>query len=380
MKQKSFIAFAVAIFIIAALHTPYCYSTNSYNRSYYLLESFNSRKQYILNVAVPQSLYDYYRGMDHHQVTVEDFAKFVTPYPLKPIADKLWEIYSTYEDFANGVLMIVHQIPYKVTLPAKYPVETIVDNVGDCDLFSYVAASIMKAGGLDVVLLYYPNEAHMNVGVNLPAPPQHTRPRIPVRYVTYNGNRYYIAECTGDNWMEGWRVGECPPDLLSAECQIIPLKGREESTPQQVSASYNALLPSTVTLAVSSNFGIQGSTFTFSGQLSPKLQNKTVIIYFRVGSSPWNVLAITQTDAEGKFSLNWVARETGIYQFKASWSGNDVYSGADSPTVTITILSTFLLIIVAAATISICVGIVVFLLSSQGFYKVEEPTLPSVSC
>jgi len=380
MKQKSFIAFAVAIFIIANLHTPYCYSTNSYNRSYYLLESFNSRKQYILNVAVPQSLYDYYRGMDHRQVTIEDFAKFVTPHPLKPIADKLWEIYSTHEDFANGVLMVVHQIPYKVTLPAKYPIEVIVENVGDCDLFSYVAASIMKAGGLDVVLLYYPNESHMNVGVYLPTPPQYTRPRIPVRYVTYNGNRYYIAECTGGNWMEGWRVGECPPDLLGAECQIIPLEGHEESTPQQVSASYNALLPSTLTLAVSLSFGIQGSTFTFSGELSPKLQNQTVIIYFRVGSSPWNVLAITQTDAEGKFSLSWVAREAGVYQFKASWSGNNVYSGADSPTITITILSTFLLIVAAAAIVSICVGVVLFLLSPQPSYKVEEPTLPRAAC
>ncbi|MEM1589574.1 MAG: hypothetical protein QXZ68_01200 [Candidatus Bathyarchaeia archaeon] len=165
--------------------------------SYNLLKDFNSSKQYRLNVAVPESLYDHYRGLDHKQVSTRDFAKFVTPYPLKPIAERLWDIYSNAEDFANGVLMIVHQIPYSATPLAKYPIETIVENIGDCDLFSYVAASIMKAGELDVVLLYYDDEDHMNIGVHLPNPPQHARTSI--YYVTYNGVRYYIAECTGGN-------------------------------------------------------------------------------------------------------------------------------------------------------------------------------------
>ncbi|MEM2386409.1 MAG: Ig-like domain-containing protein [Candidatus Bathyarchaeia archaeon] len=374
MKQKSLVAFAAVMVIIAIMQVP-CYPANCYSVSYYLLESFNSPKQYKLNVAVPFLLYDYYKEMDHRQVSIEDFAKFVTPYPLTTIADKLWEIYKTPEDFANGVLMIVHQIPYSVTLPAKYPIETIVENAGDCDLLSYVAASIMKAGGLDIVLLYYPNEAHMNVGVHLPTPPRYAR--TSVYYVIYGGRRYYMAECTGDNWMDGWRVGECPRDLLGAECQIIPLEGLEERIPQlQVSASYKSLLPSTISLTVSPNFGVQLSSFTISGQLLPKMQNKSITIYFKVGNSPWNVLATTQTDSEGRFSYDWVPRETGIYLLRASWSGDDDYSCADSPTVAITVISTFLLLIFVATAVLVCFGVAIFLTSSQSSYMAEEPILP----
>lgn len=378
MRRKPFLTFAIMAIIFTALYTPQCYLTNGYTVSYCLLESFNSIKQYRLNVAVSQSLYEYYRGMDHRQVSVRDFVKFVTPLPLKPIADKLWDIYSTLEDFVNGVLMIVHQIPYEITLPAKYPVETIVENVGDCDLFSYVAASVMKAGGLDVVLLYYPDEAHMNVGVHLPVPPRYAR--TPVRYVTYNGIRYYIAECTGGNWMEGWRVGECPEDLWRAECQIISLENCEEWAPEQVSASYKTLQPSTISLTLSSNFGIQGSIVTLSGQLSPKLQNKSITIYFRMSGSPWNVLAIVETDSEGKFSWTWIVEETGWYQFRASWSGDDDYAGADSPTVAMTILSTFFLTLLTITVVLVCVGIVISLMSSKGHREVEEPELPRIAC
>ncbi|MEM0357448.1 MAG: hypothetical protein QXL77_03630 [Candidatus Bathyarchaeia archaeon] len=372
MKQKFLTTFTITTIVVAVLYIPSCYSTNCYTVSYSLLQSFNSSEQYRLYVAIPQSLYEYYRGMDHSQISIEDFAKFVTPFPLKPIADKLWEIYSTPEDFANGVLMIVHQIPYKAMSPAKYPIETMVDNIGDCDLFSYVAASIMKAGGLDVVLLYYPNHAHMNIGVCLPTPPKHVR--AAAHFVTYNGSRFYVAECTGDNWINGWRVGECPDDLLRAECQIIPLKNCEEWAPQQVSASYKQLQPSTVSLTIPSNFGVQGSTLSLFGQLTPKLQNKSVTIYFKVGNSPWNVLATTYTDAEGKFSWTWISKEAGICQFRASWSGDDEFSGADSPVVTVIILPTFFIAICAITLILVCVG-VIFLISSQSSHKNEELTL-----
>ncbi|MEM2688690.1 MAG: Ig-like domain-containing protein [Candidatus Bathyarchaeia archaeon] len=374
MKRKPLVATVTAVIVVVALYTPYCHSTDCYIKSYYLLENFNSPKLYKLNVAVSKLLYEYYCGMDHRQVSVEDFAKFVTPFSLKPIADKLWEIYSTLEDFANGVLMIVHQIPYEVTVSAKYPVETIVEDAGDCDLFSYIAASIMKAGGLDVVLLYYPSEAHMNVGVYLPTPPQHAR--RPIRYVTYKGVCYYVAECTGDNWMVGWRVGECPDSLLNAECQIISLEIFEEWSPQ-VSASYKSLSASTISLTTSSNIGIQGTTFILSGQLLPKMQNKSVTIYFRVGGSSWNMLAVTRTDAEGKFSWAWIAEGAGIYQFRASWSGDDDYACADSQTITITVLSTLFLLMFVVAIVSVCIGIVIFLTSLQSHQEIEEPTFPS---
>lgn len=376
MKRKLFNVFIIGLMILAFSSLQQQCLSSSYIVSYYLLDKPNGSKQYKLNVAIPQSLYEYYREKDHKQVSVEDFSKFVTPYPVKPVADKLWQIYSNMEDFANGVLMIVHQIPYTFSTAAKYPVETILENDGDCDLFSYIAVSVMKAGGLDVVLLYYEKQAHMNVGVHLPNPPRYAR--TSPYYVTYNGVRYYMAECTGENWKDGWRVGECPPDLRQATPQIVSVEKCEEWAPGQVSASYKALQPSTLSLTASSTFTFQGSTVQLTGQLIPKLQNQPVTIYVKVGSSSWKTLAIAETDNDGKFAWTWTVNETATCQLRASWSGYDDYTGADSLIVTVTVIPTFFLTLIAVAAFSICIGVVAITLFGKKGSTVDEVKIPEV--
>lgn len=111
-----------------------------------------------LFVSVQPSLYAYYSNMTHAIPNDRDYSKLVTPQAVQTIAQSILEIthnmpYSD-EQFANAVLAIVHQIPYNIT-GAKYPVETLIDNCGDCGSLSLLAASIMKAGGLDVVLIKY---------------------------------------------------------------------------------------------------------------------------------------------------------------------------------------------------------------------------------
>jgi hypothetical protein len=157
-----------------------------------LLNQPNGSKTYELTLSTTQTLYTYYETQNHQIHENTDLAKFVTPSPLQPVADDLWAIYNNHEDFANGVLMITHQIPYVASAPQKYPIETLRENIGDCDLFSFLAASIMKAGGLDVTLLLFEQQEHMTVGVYLPEPP--TSARTAVSYFTYEQKPYYIAE------------------------------------------------------------------------------------------------------------------------------------------------------------------------------------------
>jgi len=374
MKRRNTTTFTI-IFIAIVSSISLCFPSSSYSVSYFLLKSFNGSEKYRLNVVIPESLYEYYRDKPHRQASIQDFSNFVTPYPLQPVAERLWEIYDNPEDFANGVLMLVHQIPYNVTLPAKYPVETMVENIGDCDLFSYIAASIMKAGGLDVVLLYYEDETHMNVGVHLPTPPQHARP--PVSFVTYNNVRYYIAECTGDNWTTGWRVGECPESLRQASCKVIPLEECEEWAPGQVSASYSVLQPSAISLKASSNFVIEGSVITLYGQLSPEITNKSITIYFKTGGSSWNVLAIVSTDLNGKFYYKWNAQGAGVFYFRASWSGDDGYAGADSQVVVLTVMSGFFVALIITTVALTSVGIALLAMSREHIVA-GESGLPKV--
>jgi hypothetical protein len=372
---KSKTLLLLTVLLVIAYFFPYGFSDN-YSQSYQLLDKPGGSTYYRLNVTIQQSLHTYYTEKSHLLSSNDDFAKFVTPYALKPIADSLLEIYTNDEDFVNGVLMIVHQIPYETTVPAKYPVETIVENKGDCDLFSYIAASIMKTNGLDVVLLFYESQAHMNIGVSLSQAPNDARETA--YYVTYNNIRYYVAEVTGGDWQDGWRVGECPDELKDASVQVITLENSEQSTFGQVSASYNPLETSTISLAISTTFLIQGGTITLSGQLSPSLQNKTVTIYIKADNSPWTVLDTATTNHNGQFTYVWNADASGICYIRASWSGDEEYSGADSQIQTATILSTFFFMLLVMTVILVCVGIVVFFVSRQSQPEIQETQPPDI--
>jgi len=335
-----------------------------YTASYQLLNQPDGKVTYELNVAVPETLHEYYVEKNHRSASSSDFSKFVTSYALKPVADKLWEIYDNEEDFANGVLMIVHQITYVETTPAKYPVETIVDGQGDCDLFSFIAASVMKAGGLDVVLLYYEEQTHMNIGVHLSSAPKDARESV--YYVTYDGTIYYVAECTGGNWKDGWRVGECPADLKQVSAEVITLEEAEQVAPGQVSASFTALEPSALSLEVSPTISIQNSVITICGQLAPAMLNENVTLYASINSSPWTVIGTAVTQSGGRFEYVWMAETAGLHAIRAAWSGNELYTGAISPTKSATVVPLFLTALIGVAVLAAVVGAVAVLVAKHG--------------
>jgi hypothetical protein len=378
MKTKALVVLVAAIILFQLAYLHPSGLAASFSGSYRLLERVGGSAEYRLNVAISQSLQDYYVGKSHGMSSNGDIAKFVTPYALAPIASCLEGIYSDDEGFVNGVLMLVHQVPYEVTVPPKYPVETMVDDKGDCDLFSYVAASVIKAHGLDVVLLYYESESHMNIGVSLSDPPSSARDTA--FYVTNNGVRYYVAECTGGNWENGWRVGECPDTLKQASVQVVTLENCEQSSPSQVTASLNTLSASSISLSVSPSSLIQGSAATASGKLSPALQNRTITIYVKTNSLSWTGLAAVTTDSEGRFTYAWVPEAGGIEYVRATWSGDDSHAGADSPTHTITILSTFFVMLLGLVIALVAAGVAIAIISrklQQGIQAPEPPLIPS---
>ncbi len=362
--------------ILVAFSTISIGLAQDYTLSYQLLNQPDGKVTYELNVAVPETLHEYYVEKNHRSASSSDFSKFVTPYALKPIADKLWEIYDNEEDFANGVLMIVHQITYVETTPAKYPVETIVDGQGDCDLFSYIAASLMSAGGLDVVLLYYEKQTHMNIGVHLSSAPKDARESV--YYVTHDGTRYYVAECTGGNWKDGWRVGECPADLKQVSAEVITLEEAEQVAPGQVSASFTALEPSVLSLEVSPSISIQNGAITIRGQLAPSMLNENVTLYASINSSPWTVIGTAVTQSDGRFEYVWKADVAGLYAIRAAWSGNEMYTGAISPTKSATVIPLFLTVLIGVAVVAAVVGAVAVLAAKHAQQQSLESFEPQL--
>ncbi|MGB9842159.1 MAG: Ig-like domain-containing protein [Candidatus Bathyarchaeales archaeon] len=364
---KTAIAFTIALVIVSTIAVAHA---QDHTITYQLLNHPDGKTTYKLNVAIPETLREYYAEKNHRSASPSDFPKFVTPYALKPISDSLREIYHDEEDFANGVLMIVHQITYVETKPAKYPVETMVDGQGDCDLFSYIAASIMKAGGLDVVLLYYEKQVHMNIGVHLSSPPKDTRENA--YYIAYNGRKYYIAECTGGNWKSGWRVGECPEDLKKVSAKVVTLEDSEQVAPGQVSASFTTVTPSYLSLETL-NIAIQNSVITIHGQLTPAVPNENVTLYASINGSPLKIIGTTVTQPNGSFKYTWTATTSGLHTVQASWAGNDLYAGALSATETVMVIPLFLTALIGVAIIAAIIGLVAGFMAKHKQQEMIEP-------
>jgi hypothetical protein len=335
-----------------------------YEYSYWVLDHPDGSDRFELNVSVSSSLYEYYVGKDHTLRSRLDLGKFVTPYALEPIADSLSTLYEDDEDFANGVLMIVHQIPYEASAPQKYPVETIAANEGDCDLFSFIAASVMVAGGLDVVLLFYDSEDHMNIGVNLSHAPEDAR--TAVSYFTYDGKRYYMAETTGGAWETGWRVGECPESFEGVSAQILTLEDAEQVSPGQVSASFGSLTgSSSVTLSVSSSFLIEGSSVVLSGIVAPASVDGIVTIYTRSEDSTWVILEAMACGLNGRYSHEWKPDSAKVYYVRASWSGDSTHAGADSNVSSVRVVSSSLVMLAVMFIVLAAVAVVVYAVSRR---------------
>lgn len=293
-----------------------------------------------LYISIQPSTYVHYSNMNHTVYSDSDFQQFITPNAVKPIADEIRkatnDLPNNDEQFADAVLTFVHQIHYLVT-GLEYPVETLVNNSGDCVGSSLLAASIMKAGGLDVVLIRYEgiDPGHINVGVCLPYTPiYHNLLMIPTSFA-YNNKTYWTAEATPEI---DWKVGDQSSMLANTKAIIIPLDSSEPSTPGQVSASLGTPLQSshlTVNLSPEPSnllnetrgFNISGSSFpAFSGQNITIYisQNKTFDYYFE-----------TIPDSNGIYSFLWNFTSPGTYYITTSSKGNSTYSGSDSETLTI---------------------------------------------
>jgi len=127
--------------------------------------------------------------------------------------------YGSYET-VSFVMAFVQSLPYtsdSVTTSydeyPRYPVETLVDNGGDCEDTSILFAALLEAYplGYDAVLFLIPWDSpnHMAVGVwgssNLGA------------YVEHDGREYNYCETTGD----GFKIGEIPQEYEGISVQVI---------------------------------------------------------------------------------------------------------------------------------------------------------------
>lgn len=185
--------------------------------------SWTYRGKWSWGMKMPVSLYDYYRELPRPRT--KNYSVYVT-HPLDdPYIDMLVEKitkaaqqegYTEYQtvEFAAA---FVQSLPYtvdSVTTPydeyPRYPLETLVDNGGDCEDTSILLASIIDKMGYGAVLIVLPN--HVGVGVKGGENIYGTR-------WEYKGNKYYYIETTGENW----RFGELPEEYKNTAASVHPM-------------------------------------------------------------------------------------------------------------------------------------------------------------
>lgn len=95
----------------------------------------------------------------------------------------------------------------------RYPVETLVDEGGDCEDTSILYASLVLAMGYGAVMVSPPG--HMAVGVA-------AAESVPGASYTFEGQRYLYAETTGD----GYGIGQIPDQYDSDTVDVYDLAAK----------------------------------------------------------------------------------------------------------------------------------------------------------
>jgi hypothetical protein len=194
--------------------------------------------EWTFEVQVPVESYDYYRGLPRAVRAVESaqgklaYENAYDIYVTSPLDDAVIADLSasfrrqavqqgwTLDETLSFVLSFVQSMPYTVdstTTPfdeyPRYPLETLVDNGGDCEDTSILFASLVREMGYGAILILPPS--HAAVGVQ-------AEESTPGYAFTLQGIRYLYAETTGD----GWSLGEIPPDYSGSAANLLSLEPR----------------------------------------------------------------------------------------------------------------------------------------------------------
>lgn len=183
----------------------------------------HGEKEWTWDIKIPQALYDYYQQLP--RPPTKNYSIYVT-HPMDDIyLDALVERINNasqqagYSKFQTVIFAIafVQSLTYtadSVTTPydeyPRYPIETLVDNGGDCEDTSILMASLLNSMGYGVVLILLPD--HTAVGLLGGEGMYGT-------YWKYNGEKYYYLETTG----LGWEVGEIPEKYEGTPAEIYSM-------------------------------------------------------------------------------------------------------------------------------------------------------------
>jgi hypothetical protein len=179
---------------------------------------------WVWNLSIPSTLYYAYKEVpDSYRIRSgpAGYDLMVTTQDsyLQSLVTKINETatqneYSSYDEI-SFVLAFVQSIPYSTDLNStgyqeypRFPIETLVDQTGNCDCKSILFATLTVMLGYDAVFINPPD--HLAVGI---------MGNFSGSYWTYNNQNYYYCETTGI----GFQIGQLPDEFKNQEAYVYPI-------------------------------------------------------------------------------------------------------------------------------------------------------------
>jgi hypothetical protein len=231
-------------FVFSSLQT--ATAEEYFNKSF---EWYYEGSRWTWDLPIPKSLYDSYKEVSvsdriKRGVAGYDFLVTTQDSYMKLLASKLHKVaaengYESYDE-VSFVLSFVQSLPYTSDSATagydeypRFPIETLVDDGGDCEDTSILFATIVLILNYTAVFISPPD--HLAVGV--------WGTELSGHYYTFEDRTYYYCETTG----EDWKIGDIPDDFKDTTVSIYSIHEGSQYTPDQ---DFSLLLMFLVSLGI----------------------------------------------------------------------------------------------------------------------------------
>jgi len=253
-------------------------------------------QHWVWNLSIPQAEYDAYKAFPdliRVQLGPEKYGFFTTTQDsfMLTLAQKLNETgtqmgYSSY-DQVNFVLAFVQSIPYAFDnistgyqVYQRFPIETLVDNTGDCKSHSILFATLTLLMDYGTVFISPPD--HLAVGV--------LGNNLGSAYWPYNNQSYYYCETTGS----GFKIGQLPDQFIDQKAFVYAIDDSQQYVPNYQATSSTRTNPTIMpgTPAPTPKSTVQPNPSTAPGISQPTIQPVQPLSLNLISDSPFLFIVI----------------------------------------------------------------------------------------